>query len=38
MAIGTAELGVVDTEIGAVDADKRLVLEADMGVYGDARV
>jgi hypothetical protein len=37
MEMGTAELGVADTEVGAVDAERRLVFEADMGVYGDAR-
>ena len=37
MEMGTAELGVVETEVGAVEADRRLVLEADMGVYGEAR-
>jgi hypothetical protein len=27
----------VETEVGAVETDRRLVLDADMGVYGDAR-
>ena len=34
---GNAELGVVEDDVGAVDADRRFVLDADMGVYGDAR-
>lgn len=35
--MGSAELGVVDVEVGAVEADNRLVEDEDMGVYGDAR-
>lgn len=32
MDTGTAELGVVDIDVGAVEADRRLVVDADMGV------
>jgi hypothetical protein len=31
-ALGTAELGVFETEVEAVEADRRVVLDADMGV------
>ena len=31
------ESGVLATEVGAVDTDRRLVVEADMGLYGEAR-
>jgi hypothetical protein len=37
MEMETAELGVVETEVGAVETDRRLALEPDMGVYGEAR-
>jgi hypothetical protein len=37
MEIGMAELGVAAIDVGAVVAERRLVLDADMGVYGDAR-
>jgi len=37
MESGMAELGVVAIDVGAVEAERRLVLEADMGVYGEAR-
>lgn len=37
MEMGTAELGVVAIDVGAVEAERRLVLDADMGVYGEAR-
>jgi len=37
MERGIAELGVVAIDVGAVEAERRLVLDADMGVYGEAR-
>ena len=37
MEIGMTELGVAAIDVGPVEAERRLVLEADMGVYGDAR-
>ncbi len=36
-ALEAAELGMLETAVKAVEADKRLVLDADMGVYGEAR-
>lgn len=31
------EMGVIETEVDAVEVDRRLVVEADIGVYGEAR-
>ena len=36
-ALGTAEFGVLETAVEALEADKRLAVDADMGVYGEAR-
>lgn len=35
--VGRAEIGVFDMDVGAVDVERRLVEDADIGVYGDGR-
>ena len=37
IARGLAELGVFAIDVWTVEAERRLVLDADMGVYGEAR-
>jgi len=37
MGVGRAEFGEAETEVGAVEAERRALLEADIGVYGEGR-